>query len=377
MKNILNGKIVEQAMTFDDVLLVPNYSEVLPHQTQLKTRLVKDVYLNIPIVSAAMDTVTESKLAIELACIGGIGIIHKNLSIEEQANQIKIVKTSPIDKIKNSQALLDKNNQLMVGGAIGVNDESINRAKALVKAGVDVLVVDSAHGHSKGILDIIKVLRKEFKDLPIIGGNICTMQGAVALYEVGVNGIKVGIGPGSICTTRIVAGVGVPQITAINDVYEWAKDKDVTIIADGGIKYSGDIVKALAAGAHCVMLGSMLAGTNESPGKEIHINGKTYKTYVGMGSLAAMERGSSDRYFQKGAQKLVPEGIEGIVPYKGKLSDVVFQLIGGIRSGMGYTGSKDIETLRHNAKFIRITGASLKESHPHNIKITSEAPNYN
>ncbi|PPE04574.1 inosine 5'-monophosphate dehydrogenase [Entomoplasma ellychniae] len=374
MKNNLNGKIINQAMTFDDVLLVPNYSEVLPHQTELKTKFVRDIYLNIPIISAAMDTVTESELAIAIACVGGIGIIHKNFSIQQQAEQIITVKNKLVVNLKD--ASLDKKGRLLVGGAVGVNDETLKRVEILVQAGVDVIVVDSAHGHSKGILDTIKSIRKIYKDLPIIGGNICTQEGAKALYEAGVDGIKVGIGPGSICTTRIVAGVGVPQITAINDVYEWAKEKDVTVIADGGIKYSGDIVKAIAAGAQSVMLGSMLAGTNEAPGKEIHINGKTYKTYVGMGSLVAMERGSSDRYFQTGAKKLVPEGIEGIVPHKGDLNNVIFQLIGGIRSGMGYTGNKTIEELRKNAKFVRITSASLKESHPHDIQITAEAPNY-
>ncbi|ASZ09105.1 guanosine monophosphate reductase [Mesoplasma chauliocola] len=375
MNKDLNGKIISNAITFDDVLLVPNYSEVLPHEVCLKTKLTKNIELNIPIISAAMDTVTESELAIAIASIGGIGIVHKNLTIEQQANEIKIVKgVKPSKEFIN--ACVDQKGCLRVGGAVGVNDETLVRVDALVKAGIDVLVVDSAHGHSKGILEVVKTIRSKYLDLDIIAGNICTADGAEALYNAGANCVKVGIGPGSICTTRVVAGVGVPQITAINDVYNWSINKDVTLIADGGIKYSGDVVKALAAGAHSVMLGSMLAGTEEAPGQEVIINNKRYKTYVGMGSLAAMKRGSSDRYFQKGAKKLVPEGIEAVVPYKGTLDEVVFQLVGGLRSGMGYTGSANIEHLRANGKFVKITGASLKESHPHDVEISAEAPNY-
>ncbi|AVN61019.1 IMP dehydrogenase [Mesoplasma florum] len=375
MNKDLNGKIINEAITFDDVLLVPNYSEVLPHEVCLKTKLTKNIELNIPIISAAMDTVTESELAIAIASIGGIGIVHKNLTIEQQANEIKIVKSiKPTDEFPN--ACVDANGFLRVGGAVGVNDETLTRVEGLISAGIDVLVVDSAHGHSKGIIDVVKAIRVKYPNLDIIAGNICTVEGAEALYKAGADCVKVGIGPGSICTTRVVAGVGVPQITAINDVYNWSINKDVTLIADGGIKYSGDVVKALAAGAHSVMLGSMLAGTEEAPGQEVIINNKRYKTYVGMGSLAAMKRGSSDRYFQKGAKKLVPEGIEAVVPFKGTLEEVIFQLVGGLRSGMGYTGSNTIETLRHNAKFVKITGASLKESHPHDVEISAEAPNY-
>ncbi|AGR42491.1 IMP dehydrogenase [Spiroplasma diminutum] len=487
MNNNLNGKIINDGITFDDVLLVPGYSEVLPSEVSLKTKLTKNIELSIPLLSSAMDTVTESRLAIEIARAGGIGIIHKNLTIEEQVLEVQKVKrnesgfitdpititkdttvenaneimatykisglpvvdedlkligivtnrdlkyfedfkatvdvimtkenlitgnpsntleqakaillknrieklpivdennkliglitTKDIDKaIDHPNACKDKKGRLRVGAAVGVSVDCMDRVDALVKAQVDIIVVDSAHGHSKGIIDIVKEIRKKYKDLDIIAGNICTAQGAQALYEAGANSVKVGVGPGSICTTRVVAGVGVPQITAINDVFNWAQDKDVTIIADGGIKYSGDIVKALAAGAHCVMMGSIFAGTEESPGEEIIANGKKYKSYVGMGSLAAMKRGSSDRYFQKGAKKLVPEGIEARVPFKGKMRDVIFQLMGGLKSGMGYTGSKSIDELRLNTKFVRITNASLKESHPHDVELTKEAPNYN
>ncbi|QBQ08086.1 inosine 5'-monophosphate dehydrogenase [Spiroplasma gladiatoris] len=487
IKDNLNGKIIGEGITFDDVLLVPAYSEVLPNQVCLKTNLTPKISLNIPIISAAMDTVTEAELAIAIAREGGLGIIHKNLTIEEQALEVAKVKrnesgfikdpitvykettieealkimatykisglpvidnsskligiitnrdikyidttnltveevmtkenlitgnpttsmeeakkimiknkieklpivnenmiikglitTKDIDKaIDYPNACKDEQGRLRVGAAVGVSEETLTRVNALVKAGVDAIVVDSAHGHSKSILDVIKIIRTTYPELNIIGGNICTASGANALYEAGANCVKVGVGPGSICTTRVVAGVGVPQISAINEIYEWAKDKEVTIVADGGIKYSGDIVKALAAGANCVMLGSIFAGTEESPGEEIIANGKKYKTYVGMGSLAAMSRGSRDRYFQKDAKKLVPEGIEGRVPFKGKAKDVIFQLNGGLRSGMGYTGNKTIEDLRHNTKFVKITSASLRESHPHDVELTKESPNYN
>lgn len=485
--NNLNGKIINEGITFDDVLLVPAYSDVLPNEVNLKTKLTKNIELNIPLLSAAMDTVTESALAIEMARAGGIGVIHKNLTIENQALEVQKVKrnesgfitdpmtitvkttvaaankimatykisglpivdankkligivtnrdlkyfedfsatvdsimtsknlitgtkettldqakqimlknkieklpivdssntliglitTKDIDKaIDHPNACKDQKGRLRVAAAVGVSEDTMARVDALVKAEVDALVVDSAHGHSKGIIETVKTIRQKYPKINIIAGNICTAAAAQALSEAGADSIKVGVGPGSICTTRVVAGVGVPQITAINEVYNWAKDKNVTLIADGGIKYSGDIVKALAAGAHSVMLGNIFAGTEESPGEEIIANGKKYKTYVGMGSIAAMKRGSSDRYFQKSANKLVPEGIEARVPFKGKVKDVVFQLIGGLRSGMGYTGSKTIEDLRHKAKFVKITNASLKESHPHDVELIKEAPNYN
>lgn len=485
----LHGKIVQQGLTFDDVLLVPQASEVLPNQVSLETQLTKKIKLNIPIVSAAMDTVTEARLAIALARQGGIGFIHKNMSIEAQAEQVDYVKrsesgmiTHPITLTKEStlaeaeeilhaykisglpvvtaenvlegivtnrdlkyrvlddtpikdvmtkenlvtasvgtsleeakkilldnrieklpivddkyrlvglitikdidnvvnypQAAKDKNGRLRCGAAVGVGGDTIFRVDALVKANVDVVTVDSAHGHSAGVINTVKEIRAKYPDLDIVAGNIVTSEAAKELVEAGANAVKVGVGPGSICTTRVVAGVGVPQITAVNDVYNYIKDTEACMIADGGIKYSGDIAKAIAAGANCVMLGSLLAGTKESPGEEVIYNGRRFKTYVGMGSLAAMKRGSSDRYFQKGngeAKKLVPEGIEGRVPYKGELKDTVYQLCGGLRSGMGYCGTETIDTLRKNGMFVQITSAGLQESHPHDVHITKEAPNY-
>ena len=477
-------------LTFDDVLLVPLKSEVLPGDVSLKTNLTRDIELNIPIVSAAMDTVTESAMAIALAREGGLGFIHKNMSIEAQAKQVDLVKRNeagmildPVVLSKNSTTLeayetmeeynvsglpivdeernlvgiitardlkylalddtkvedvmtkdklitakkgistdeakkilwenrieklpiLDedgklvglittkdidntriypnacKDNQgrLRCGAAVGVGADMMERVKALVEAGVDVITVDSAHGHSKNIIEAVRSIRKAFPKLPLIAGNIVTKEAAAELIEAGVDTVKVGIGPGSICTTRVVAGVGVPQITAVNDVYEYCKDKGVHVIADGGLKLSGDVVKALAAGGSCVMLGSLLAGCDEAPGEEIIFNGRKFKSYVGMGSLAAMNRGSADRYFQKkdvSAKKLVPEGIEGRVAYKGALVDTIYQLCGGIRSGMGYCGAPDLKYLRENSQFVRITNAGLRESHPHDVEITVEAPNYN
>jgi IMP dehydrogenase len=484
-----NMKKIVKGLTFDDVLIVPQESKVLPSQVSLKSKLTKNISLNIPIVSAAMDTVTESKLAISLARQGGIGFIHKNMSISEQAKQVDYVKRSesgmilnPITLSKDStladaesilstykisglpvvtsenvligivtnrdlkyrdlddtkvsevmthenlvtakqnitlekakailrdhrieklpiidddnklvglitikdidnvvnypNACKDQKGRLRCGAAVGVSEDTLERVDALVKANVDVITIDSAHGHSEGVINKVKEIREKYPDLDIIAGNIVTKEAASALINAGVNAVKVGVGPGSICTTRVVAGVGVPQITAVMDVYEVVKNTDVCLIADGGIKYSGDIVKAIAAGADSVMLGSLLAGTKESPGDEIVFQGRRYKTYVGMGSLAAMKRGSSDRYFQKGngeTKKLVPEGIEGRVAYKGELADTIYQLCGGVRSGMGYSGTKDIETLKLNGKFVQITSAGLIESHPHDVHITTEAPNY-
>lgn len=480
---------VRQGLTYDDVLLVPQYSEVVGMQIDIKTHLTKNIVLNIPIVSAAMDTVTEYKMAIALAREGGLGFIHKNMSIEEQAHQVDLVKknesgmiTNPIvltcdhtvkeafelmetyrisglpvvdenrvllgiitnrdmkylkiddtcvsevmtkmplvtakegitlesakeilwknrieklpivddenhlkglitsKDIDNAKqfpnACKDSKGRLRCGAAVGVGPDTLDRVRALVEAGVDIITVDSAHGDSLNVLNVVKKIRAEFPDLDLVAGNIVTVEAAKHLIEAGVNCVKVGIGPGSICTTRIVAGVGVPQITAVGDVYEYCKDKGVCVIADGGIKQSGDIVKALAAGGDCVMLGSMLAGCSEAPGDEVIYSGRKFKVYVGMGSLAAMKRGSADRYFQNKntqAKKLVPEGIEGRVPYKGDLADTIYQLCGGIRSGMGYCGSKDIPTLKEKACFIRITPSGLKESHPHDVDITVEAPNY-
>ena len=482
----IHNKIVETAITFDDVLLVPSYSEVLPNQVSLKSRLTDKISLNVPIVSAAMDTVTEADLAIALARVGGLGFIHKNMTIEEQAAQVNSVKRSEngmiadpvtlskdhtlaeakalmanykisglpvvdennyligiitnrdvkyqenldikVEEIMTKENLItsdkntnlekakeillknrieklpivdkknklvglitikdidnqleypnankDQNGRLIVGAGVGVGDDTIERITALVKAGVDIVAIDSAHGHSKGVLDKISEIRKTFPDLDIVGGNIVTADAAKDLIKAGANVLKVGVGPGSICTTRVVAGVGVPQLSAIYNVYEFAKKKNVTVIADGGIKLSGDIVKAIASGAGAVMLGSLLAGTDEAPGEEIIFQGRKFKSYQGMGSLSAMKRGGKERYFQSEAKKFVPEGIEGRVPHKGKLEDVIFQLTGGLRAGMGYCGAKDIEALQKDSKLVMITGSGLKESHPHDVIITQEAPNY-
>ncbi len=482
----IHNKIVETAITFDDVLLIPSYSEVLPNQVSLKSRLSDKITLNAPIVSAAMDTVTEAEMAIAMARVGGLGFIHKNMTIEEQAAQVYQVKRSEngmisdpvtltkehslgqakelmahykisglpvvdaqqkligiitnrdvkyqenltatveelmtkdrlitsgtdttldaakkillenrieklpiVDKdfrlvglitikdidnqMEYPQANKDKNGRLIVGAGVGVGEDSLERVAALVKAGVDIIAVDSAHGHSKGVLDKITEIRKHFPDLDIVGGNIVTAEAAKDLINAGANILKVGVGPGSICTTRVVAGVGVPQLSAIYNVFEYAQSKNVAVIADGGIKLSGDIVKALASGASAVMLGSLLAGTDEAPGEEIIFQGRKFKAYQGMGSLSAMKRGGKERYFQSEAKKFVPEGIEGRVPHKGKLEEVVFQLTGGVRAGMGYCGTKDIPTLQTEGKMVMITGSGLKESHPHDVIITQEAPNY-
>ena len=482
----MQDKFAKEGLTFDDVLLVPQKSDVTPNEIELGTRLTKTIHLNVPLMSAAMDTVTESAMAIAMAREGGIGIIHKNMTIQEQAAEVDKVKRSENGVIKNpfflspehtledAEALMsrfkisgvpicdndgklvgiltnrdlkferdftkkikeamtsenlvtapegttlkdaeeilrkykieklplvDKNNhlrglittkdiekavrypntardkydRLLAGAAIGVTADCLERTAALVEAGVDVVVLDSAHGHSQNIVNKLKEVKAAFPDLPVIAGNIATGEAARDLIEAGADAVKVGIGPGSICTTRVVAGIGVPQITAISDVYEVAKEYDVPVIGDGGIKYSGDIVKAIAAGADVIMLGSLLAGCDESPGEFEIYQGRRFKTYRGMGSLAAMEKGSKDRYFQTGSKKLVPEGVEGRVPYKGTASDTIFQLLGGLRSGMGYCGAKTIEFMKERAKFVKITGAGLRESHPHDIFITKEAPNY-
>lgn len=482
----IHNKIVETAITFDDVLLVPSYSEVLPNQVSLKSRLTDKITLNVPIVSAAMDTVTEGELAIALARVGGLGFIHKNMTIAEQAAQVNRVKRSEngmisdpvtltkdhtlaqakdtmakykisglpvvdpdnvligiitnrdvkyqenldmkVEEIMTKEHLItsdkstnlekakeillknrveklpivdkeyklvglitikdidnqleypnankDENGRLIVGAGVGVGEDTMDRIAALVKAGVDIIAIDSAHGHSKGVLDKISEIRKAYPDLDLVGGNIVTAEAAKDLIKAGANVLKVGVGPGSICTTRVVAGVGVPQLSAIYNVYEYAKSKNVAVIADGGVKLSGDIVKAIASGAGAVMVGSLLAGTDESPGEEIIYQGRKFKAYQGMGSLSAMKRGGKERYFQSEAKKFVPEGIEGRVPHKGKLEDVIFQLTGGLRAGMGYCGAKDIEALQKDTKMVMITGSGLKESHPHDVIITSEAPNY-
>lgn len=482
----MNDKFAKEGLTFDDVLLLPQESNFTPNEVELGTQLTKSIHLNIPMMSSAMDTVTEAPMAISMAREGGIGVIHKNMTIEQQANEVDKVKRSengvitnpfslsqehtlkdadelmgkykisgvPIcdkenkligiitnrdlrfevdfDKkieeamthenlitapegttLEQAQEILrrykieklpivdsqnhlkglitikdiekavrypnaakDANGRLLCAAAIGVTDDALLRVEAVVNAGADVVVLDSAHGHSKNIINKVHEIKDAFPGLQVIVGNIATAEAAQALIEAGADALKVGIGPGSICTTRIIAGIGAPQITAIYDVSQIAKKYGIPVIADGGIKYSGDITKAIAAGADVVMMGSLLAGCEESPGEFEIFQGRRFKVYRGMGSLAAMEKGSKDRYFQTGSKKLVPEGVEGRVPYKGSLSDTVFQLLGGLRSGMGYCGTKTIPLLKENGKFIRITGAGLKESHPHDIYITKEAPNY-
>lgn len=369
------NKIIETAITFDDVLLVPAYSEILPNQVSLKSRLSDKITLNIPIVSAAMDTVTELDMAIALAKIGGLGFIHKNMSIEAQASQINQVKCYK-NTFQYPNSNKDKEGKLVVGAGVGIGIDTMDRTSALVEVGVDIIAVDSAHGHSKGVLDKIKEIRQNFPNLDIVGGNIVTAEAAEDLINAGANILKVGVGPGSICTTRVVAGVGVPQLSAIYNVYEIANKHNIAVIADGGIKLSGDIVKAIASGASAVMLGALLTGTDEATGEEIIFQGRKFKSYQGMGSLSAMQRGGKERYFQSEAKKFVPEGIEGKVPYKGKLEDVVFQLTGGLRAGMGYCGAKDIISLQQDSKMVKITNSGLKESHPHDVIITQQAPNY-
>ena len=479
------AKIVAEGLTFDDVLLVPQRSDVLPKDVDLSTRLTDTVRLNVPLMSAAMDTVTESELAIAMAREGGIGIIHKNLTIDEQAAQVDRVKrsehgvitdpfflspdhlisdanalmgkykisgvpicvdgklvgiitnrdlrfetnfdqpignvmtkdnlvTAPVgttlteaqailgkhrieklplvDKEGNLKGLItikdieksiqypnsakDKNGRLLVGAAVGVGANFLDRVAALIDAKVDIVAVDTAHGHNTGVLEAVKKIKNKYPDVQLIAGNVATAAATRDLIEAGADVVKVGIGPGSICTTRIVAGIGVPQITAIMDCAEMADKYGKRVIGDGGVKYSGDIIKGIAAGASAIMMGSMLAGTKESPGALEIYQGRSFKVYRGMGSISAMEAGSKDRYFQEDAKKLVPEGVEGRVPYKGSLSEVVFQMVGGIRSGMGYCGKRNIEELRTNSEFIKITNASLIESHPHDISITKESPNY-
>ncbi|MEH7457503.1 IMP dehydrogenase [Bacillus sp. JJ1127] len=482
------SKFVKEGLTFDDVLLVPAKSDVLPREVSVKTVLSESLQLNIPLISAGMDTVTEADMAIAMARQGGLGVIHKNMSIEQQAEQVDKVKrsesgvisdpffltpdhqvfdaehlmgkyrisgvpivnnleeqklvgiitnrdmrfiqdysikisdvmtkeqliTAPVGTtleeaekilqkykieklplvdnngvlqglitIKDIEKVIefpnsakDKQGRLLVGAAVGVTADAMLRIDALVKASVDVIVLDTAHGHHKNVADKVKEVREKYPTLNIIAGNVATAEATRALIEAGANVIKVGIGPGSICTTRVVAGVGVPQLTAVYDCATEARKHGIPVIADGGIKYSGDMVKALAAGAHVVMLGSMFAGVGESPGETEIYQGRQFKVYRGMGSVGAMEKGSKDRYFQEGNKKLVPEGIEGRVPYKGPLADTVHQLVGGLRAGMGYCGAKDLEFLRENAQFIRMSGAGLRESHPHHVQITKEAPNY-
>ena len=370
---------IKLGLTYDDLLLVPQKSEVVPSEVSLKAHLTPKIVLNIPIISAAMDTVTESKMAIAMAQEGGIGMIHKNMSIEAQKEEVLKVKEAPVDLSLHPNAVVDAKGRLLCGAAVGVGANTLERVAALVEAGVDCLTVDSAHGHSANILKVVKAIHEAYPELEIIAGNIVTKEAAEDLIKAGAVTVKVGIGPGSICTTRVVSGVGMPQATAVDEVATYCKGKGICVIADGGIKYSGDIVKALAIGADTVMLGSMLAGTEEAPGEIIESNGKKYKSYVGMGSLAAMKRGSADRYFQKTdakVEKLVPEGIEAKVPYKGEVTSVLYQLCGGLRSGMGYCGAVNTDELKKRSVFVQITNAGLIESHPHDVDICKEAPNY-
>lgn len=373
-------KFAKKGLTFDDVLLIPAESHILPNEVNLTTELTPNLKLHIPLISSGMDTVTESKMVIAMAENGGLGVIHKNLSIAAQVDEVVIVKSKKIDP-NLPHPSVDKNNRLLVAAAVGITSDTFERANSLIDAGVDAIVVDTAHGHSAGVLRKIAEIRKHFPKVTLIAGNVATQTGAEALFEAGVDVVKVGIGPGSICTTRVVAGVGVPQITAIFDAAQAAKKYNKTIIADGGIKYSGDVVKALAAGGNAVMLGSMLSGTTEAPGTIFVNEGKKYKSYRGMGSIGAMsqQHGSSDRYFQGGvneANKLVPEGIEALVPYKGDVSDILYQIDGGLRAGMGYVGAEDISTLIDESQFVQITNAGLRESHPHDVQIAKSAPNY-
>ncbi|MDB6232719.1 IMP dehydrogenase [Lactobacillus amylovorus] len=373
-------KFAKKGLTFDDVLLIPAESHVLPNEVDLSTQLADNIKLNIPLISAGMDTVTEGAMAIAMALQGGLGVVHKNMSIQAQASEVANVKSVVVPS-NATKAAVDDQNRLLCAAAVGVTSDTFERAEALLEAGADAIVIDTAHGHSAGVLRKIKEFREHFPKQTLIAGNVATGDATRALFDAGVDVVKVGIGPGSICTTRIVAGVGVPQITAIYDAASAAREYHKPIIADGGIKYSGDVVKALAAGGNAVMLGSMLSGTTEAPGDIFEDNGKKYKRYRGMGSVGAMAQahGSSDRYFQGGvneANKLVPEGIEARVEYKGDVSDVVFQINGGLRSGMGYCGAANISELIEKAQFVQITNAGLRESHPHDVQMTKEAPNY-
>jgi len=365
----VNEKVAMLGLTYDDVLLLPDASDVVPSEVDTRTQLTRSIYLDIPLVSSAMDTVTESAMAIAMAKAGGIGIIHRNLAVDEQVTHVKLVKGA----------------NLHVGAAVGVGDDGFERAQALIDVGVDVIVVDTAHGHHRAVLEAIAKIKKHFPKQEIIGGNIATRAGAQALINAGADAVKVGVGPGSICTTRVVAGVGVPQVTAIMEAAKACKKADIPLIADGGLQFSGDIAKAIVAGADTVMLGSLLAGCEESPGELVEIEGRKFKTYRGMGSLSAMQsRGakksySKDRYMQDDVlaeDKLVPEGIEGKVAYRGPVADVVHQLVGGLRSGMGYAGAENIAALQKRGRLIQITSAGLQESHPHDVLDVADAPNY-
>ena len=373
-------KFAKKGLTFDDVLLIPAESHVLPNEVKLDTKLAPNLQLHIPLISAGMDTVTEGNMAIAMAENGGLGVIHKNLSIEAQVEEVKKAKRKTVDPTLPHPAV-DDQGRLLAAAAVGVTSDTFERADSLLEAGADAIVIDTAHGHSAGVLRKIKEIREHFPNATLIAGNVATGEGTAALFDAGVDVVKVGIGPGSICTTRIVAGVGVPQITAIYDAASVAQKYGKKIIADGGIKYSGDVVKALAAGGNAVMLGSMFSGTTEAPGTIFTNEGKQFKSYRGMGSVGAMsqQHGSSDRYFQGGvneANKLVPEGVEALVPYKGDVSNIIYQIDGGLRAGMGYVGAGTIKELIENSQFVQITNAGLRESHPHDVQMAKEAPNY-
>ena len=373
-------KLAKKGLTFDDVLLIPAESHVLPNEVKLDTKLASNLQLHIPLISAGMDTVTEGNMAIAMAENGGLGVIHKNLSIEAQVEEVKKAKGKTVDPNLPHPAV-DNQGRLLAAAAVGVTSDTFERAESLLEAGADAIVIDTAHGHSAGVLRKIKEIREHFPNATLIAGNVATGEGTAALFDAGVDVVKVGIGPGSICTTRIVAGVGVPQITAIYAAASVAQKYGKKIIADGGIKYSGDVVKALAAGGNAVMLGSMFSGTTEAPGTIFTNEGKQFKSYRGMGSVGAMsqQHGSSDRYFQGGvneANKLVPEGVEALVPYKGDVSNIIYQIDGGLRAGMGYVGAGTIEELIENSQFVQITNAGLRESHPHDVQMAKEAPNY-
>ncbi|MBM3267346.1 MAG: IMP dehydrogenase [Candidatus Sericytochromatia bacterium] len=364
-----------EGLTFEDVLLLPGYSDFLPHEAELRTRLSRNVWLNAPIVSSAMDTVTEAQMAIHLALLGGIGIVHRNLTPEQQADQIRQVKDHTFAEGEYPQAALDKQGRLLAGAAVGVSG-ALERAARLVQAGVDVLVIDTAHGHTRSVGQTLRDLKAEFPHLDVVAGNISTAEGAEFLIENGADGVKTGQGPGSICTTRVVAGIGVPQISAVRAVASVAQPHDVPVIADGGIQYSGDLTKAIAAGADTVMLGSLLARTRESPGQEVLLGGRQYKVYRGMGSIGALQNETNDRYGKGGSGPLVPEGVEGMVPLSGSVKDLLYQMLGGLRKGMGYCGLRTIEELKTRAQFIRVSSAAMRESHAHDVMITKEAPNY-
>ena len=373
-------KFAKKGLTFDDVLLIPAESHVLPNEVKLDSKLAPNLQLHIPLISAGMDTVTEGNMAIAMAENGGLGVIHKNLSIEVQVEEVKKAKGKTVDPNLPHPAV-DDQGRLLAAAAVGVTSDTFERAESLLEAGADAIVIDTAHGHSAGVLRKIKEIREHFPNATLIAGNVATGEGTAALFDAGVDVVKVGIGPGSICTTRIVAGVGVPQITAIYDAASVAQKYGKKIIADGGIKYSGDVVKALAAGGNAVMLGSMFSGTTEAPGTIFTNEGKQFKSYRGMGSVGAMsqQHGSSDRYFQGGvneANKLVPEGVEALVPYKGDVSNIIYQIDGGLRAGMGYVGAGTIDELIENSQFVQITNAGLRESHPHDVQMAKEAPNY-